>query len=576
MMDRLSVAASAVGDWFKANARLLAVCFAVGLVCHFQLYSQGLTVFDNVLSSSNADGYGWYVPDSWDIGLGRWGLCFAAFAKSGLCSPVLVSAVTLALFAIGIVALVGLLGIRKTCLKYLAAIVLVCAPFISGTLVYYYCSNSYALCFLCAVLAVCSLGGIGGRWSAWRIAGGSLLLMFALGCYQASMGVFCVAGLLVLAVGLLGNAAPKDALAHFGKLVVVLVAGAGLYLVVNAAVLAATGTSMGTYGGASSVGAGNIISQLPSSVPLAYSSFFGLMFGHGVFGNGFFEPKVMVLFVAVSAVLFVAAVAKRGKRGALGSAFAAVCVALLPLAANIVLVAVPDYGSPTIPMVGGFVASLVLLPALAQVCCAGGGSGKPECVLAETAPGSVCEEGGVPAAAERAVGPLVSSEAARKVLLGASCVALALLAWSYALQCNADSQVMELEQNQVQSLTVRAVDALESNAAVQAGAKVAIVGAPQYGNYPKTSSFRNTASAYALYGMVYGDGVDNNYRCWRALAREFAGVSLNLCSVQEFRDLYKSAEFAAMPNYPSDGSMAEINGIVVLKFSDLHVDAYRY
>ncbi len=377
-------------------------------------------------------------------------------------------------------------------------------------------------------------------------------------------------------VGLLGNAAPKDALAHFGKLVVVLVAGAGLYLVVNAAVLAATGTSMGTYGGASSVGAGNIISQLPSSVPLAYISFFGLMFGHGVFGNGFFEPKVMVLFVAVSAVLFVAAVAKRGKRGALGSAFAAVCVALLPLAANIVLVAVPDYGSPTIPMVGGFVASLVLLPALAQVCCAGGGSGKPECVLAETAPGSVCEEGGVPAAAERAVGPLVSSEAARKVLLAASCVALALLAWSYALQCNADSQVMELEQNQVQSLTVRAVDALESNAAVQAGAKVAIVGAPQYGNYPKTSSFRNTASAYALYGMVYGDGVDNNYRCWRALAREFAGVSLNLCSVQEFRDLYKSAEFAAMPNYPNDGSMTEINGVVVLKFSDLHVDAYRY
>ncbi len=576
MMDRCGAAVSAVGNWFKTNARLLAVCFAVGLICHFQLYSQGLTVFDNVISSSNADGYGWYMPDSWDIGLGRWGLCFAAFAKSGLCSPVLVSAITLALFAIGIVALVGLAGIRRACLKYLAAIMLVCTPFISGTLVYYYSSNSYALCFLCAVLAVCSLGGIGGRWSVWRIAGGSLLLMFALGCYQASMGVFCVAGLLVLMVGLLGNAALRDALAYFGKLVVVLVAGAGLYLAVNAAVLAATGTSMGTYGGASSVGAGNIISQLPSSVSLAYGSFFGLMFGHGVFGNGFFEPKIMALFIAVSVVLFVAAVGKRGKKGMLGSAFAAVCIALLPLAANVVLVAVPDYGSPTIPMVGGFVASLVLLPALAQVCCAGGGFGRPECGLAETALGSVCKEGGVPAAAERAVSPLVSGEAARKALLATSCVALALLAWSYALQCNADSQVMELEQNQVQSLTVRAVDALESNAAVQAGAKVAIVGAPQCGNYPKTSSFRSTASAYALYGMVYGEWMEGNYRCWRALTREFAGVNLNLCSMQESRDLYKTAEFAAMPNYPNDGSMAEINGIVVLKFSDLAAETNRY
>ena len=566
MMDRLSVAVSAVGDWFKANARLLAVCFAVGLICHFQLYSQGLTVFDNVLSSSNAEGYGWYVPDSWDIGLGRWGLCFAAFAKSGLCSPVLVSAVTLALFAIGIVALVGLLGIRKTCLKYLAAIVLVCTPFISGTLVYYYCSNSYALCFLCAVLAVCSLGGIGGRWSVWRIAGGSLLLMFALGCYQASMGVFCVAGLLVLMVGLLGNAAPKDALAHFGKLVVVLVAGAGLYLVVNAAVLAATGTSMGTYGGASSVGAGNIISQLPSSVPLAYSSFFGLMFGHGVFGNGFFEPKVMVLFVAVSAVLFVAAVAKRGKRGALGSAFAAVCVALLPLAANIVLIAVPDYGGPTIPMVGGFVVSLMLLPALAQVCCVDGASA---CGLAETTPvSSFCEEGGVPAVAEGAVGSPVSGEAIRKALLAVSCVAMALLAWSYVLQCNADSEIMELEQNQVQALTVRAVSSLESNAAVQAGAKVAIIGVPENGNYPKTSSFRDAGSLYTQYGLIWGGSYSNNCRAWKALARQYAGVSLNMCTVDELREIGQSDTFEAMANYPNDGCMAEINGVVVLKFSD--------
>ena len=568
MMDRLSVAVSAVGDWFKANAKLLAACFAVGLICHFQLYSQGLTVSDGLVSVSNLDGYGWYVPDSWDVSLGRWGLCLAAFAKSGLCSPVLVSAISLALFSIGVVALVGLLGIRNACLKSLTAIVLICTPFISGTLAYYYCSNSYALCFLCAVLAVCLQGGLGGRWSVWRIAGSSLLFMFALGCYQASMGVFCVAGLLVLMVGLLGNAAPKDALVYFGKLVVVLVAGAVLYLAVNAAVLAATGTSMGTYGGASSVGAGNIISQLPSSISLAYSSFFGLMFGHGVFGNGFFEPKVMVLFVAVSAVLFVAAVAKRGKRGALGSAFAAVCVALLPLAANIVLVAVPDYGSPTIPMVGGFVASLVLLPALAQVCCAGGGSGRPECGLAETAPGSVCEEGGVPAVAEGAVGSPVSGEAIRKALLAVSCVAMALLAWSYVLQCNADSEIMELEQNQVQALTVRAVSSLESNAAVQAGAKVAIIGVPENGNYPKTSSFRDAGSLYTQYGLIWGGSYSNNCRAWKALARQYAGVSLNMCTVDELREIGQSDTFEAMANYPNDGCMAEINGVVVLKFSD--------
>ena len=564
-MNRLSMAATAIGDWFKANAKLLVACFAVGLICHFQLYSQGLTAFDGVVSVSNLDGYGWYVPGSWDISLGRWGLCFAAFAKSGLCSPVLVSAITLALFAIGIVALVRLLGIHKACLKYLTAILLICTPFVSGTLIYYYCSNSYGLCFLCAVLAVCLQGGMGSRWNIWRIVGSSLLLMFALGCYQASMGVFCVAGLLVLAAGLLRGAAPKNALVHFGKLLVVLAAGACLYLVANAAVLATTGISMDTYGGASSVGAGNIVSQLPKTIALAYSSFFGLMFSHGVFGNGFFEPKIMALFAAVVAVLFAVAVVKRGKNGAPGSIFAGVCIVLLPLAANIVLVVVPDYGSPTIPMVSGFVASLAVLPVLAQVCCVGSGFA---CGAAEARHFSEFPAEGASASSE--VAPLVSSEAVRKVLLFVSCAALALLAWSYALQCNADSQVMELEQNQVKALTVRAVDALDSNAAVQAGAKVAIMGAPRDGNYSGISSFQNVASAYALCGMVYGDILDeNNYRCWRAFTRQFAGVSLNLCSAAEFHDLCQTDEFGAMANFPNDGCIAEIDGIVVLKFSDL-------
>ncbi len=585
MMDKLDAALSTIGDWFKANAKLLVVCFAAGLVCHFQLYSQGLTVSDGLVSVSNLDGYGWYLPDSWDISLGRWGLVFAAFAKCGLCSPVLVSVASLAVFAIGIVALVELLGIRKECLQYLAAIALVCTPFVSGTLAYYYCSNSYALCFMCAVLAVCLLGGPGARWSIWRVAGSSLLLMFALGCYQASMGVFCVAGLLVLLVGLLGASSPKDSLTHFCKLLIVLLVGVALYAVVNSSVLSAMGLSMGSYDGnsvanvgseaagiqgeaakaASSVSIGNTIAQLPKTIALAYSSFFGLMFEHGVFGNGFFEPKVMALLVLVSAVLFAVAVVKRGKKGAPGSVLAAVCIALLPLAANIVLIAAPDYGSPTIPMVGGFVASLALLPALAQVCCAGG---KGACRSAAASGSALSQQGGVSAAPAEAEASLVLSEGARKVLAAASCVALALLAWSYALQCNADSQVMELERNQVQSLTVRAVDALESNAAVQAGAKVAIIGVPESGNYPKTSSFRDVGSTYTQYGLIWGGSYSNNWRAWKALARQYAGVSLDTCTVEELRQIGQTDVFAAMPSYPNDGSVAEVNGVVVLKFSD--------
>lgn len=586
MMNRLSMVATAIGDWFKANAKLLVACFAVGLICHFQLYSQGLTVSDGLVSVSNLDGYGWYVPDSWDISLGRWGLCLAAFAKSGLCSPALVSAITLALFSVGIVALVGLLGIRKTCLRYLTAILLICTPFISGTLAYYYCSNSYALCFLCAVLAVCLQGAVGSRWGFWRIAESSLLLMFALGCYQAGMGVFCAAGLLVLFVAVLGGVNPKSVITHFCKLLAVLVVGVLLYAAVNSAVLVTMDISMGSYveastanasseaagiqgaaaKAASSISLDNIVSQLPKTVVLAYGSFFSLLFSHGVFGNGFYESKIMVLLALVVAVLFVASVVMRGRKGVFGSVLAFACVALLPLAANIVLIAAPDYGSPTIPMVGGFVVSLALLPALVQACCVGHGD---TCSLerAESAYLSCPKEGSF-TLGKKSSAPLTLGEGVRKAALVVSIAALALLAWSYVLQCNADSEIMELERNQVRSLTVRAVDALESNAVVQAGAKVAIIGVPESGNYPKTSSFRDVGSAYTQYGLIWGGSYSNNCRAWKALVRQYAGVSLNVCTIEELKQIGQSDAFAAMASYPNDGCITEINGVVVLKFSD--------
>lgn len=140
-----------VKNWFVRNAKLLVVCFAVGMICHAQMYLNGLSNPDAVVSLSNPNGYGSFIPHAWDISLGRWGLLFAACAKFGLCSPILTSAITIALFTLGIVALIDKLGIKRTCLRYASSILFIASPFVSCCITYYYCSNSYALSFLCAV-----------------------------------------------------------------------------------------------------------------------------------------------------------------------------------------------------------------------------------------------------------------------------------------------------------------------------------------------------------------------------------------------------------------------------------------
>ena len=554
--------------WFTRNAKLLVACFAVGMVCHAQMYLNGLSNPDAVVSLSNPNGYGSFTPHAWDMSLGRWGLLFAAYAKFGLCSPVLTSAITIALFALGIVALIDKLGIRNVCLRYASSILFIASPFVSCCITYYYCSNSYALSFLCAVLAACLIGRVGAVGKPVALVGAVALLTFSLGCYQASLGVFCVAVLLVMVRSLMGGGSEslaslacdargeaqnpyreegcsadslsaKQLAVFFGVAVAVCAVGAVLYYALTELSLFAMGVSLSSYGGASSVGAGSILGSLTSSVPSAYVAFFDGLFSHGIFGNHFGWVYVAAAGMVAAAVAFVCFVATNGVKRLGASAAALLCVVLIPFAANIILVIVPSYGYPTPLMLGGFMASFLLLPLLVQL------------LLDSSERGNARLR--VPA----------------KAMSVGCCCLVAVGAWSYVLQSNADAEVMQTCQNQTASLATRIAGALDANPDVQAGAKVLIAGKPEAGNYPNTSDSCVHASSYAKWGMVWDNHYQNNMRSWDVIMKQFAGQSFNYCSFDECAKVIRSSEFANMSLYPADDSVVTIDGVVVVKISDI-------
>lgn len=554
-----------VKNWFVRNAKLLVVCFAVGMVCHAQMYLNGLSNPDAVVSLSNPNGYGSFIPHAWDISLGRWGLLFAACAKFGLCSPILTSAITIALFALGVVALIDRLGIKRACLRYASSILFIASPFVSCCITYYYCSNSYALSFLCAVLAACLIGRVGAVGKPVALVGAVVLLAFSLGCYQASLGVFCVAVLLVMVRSLMGGGSEslacdargeaqspyreegcsadspsaKQLAVFFGVAVAVCAAGAVLYYALTELSLFAMGISLSTYGGASSVGVGSILGSLTSSVPSAYVAFFDGLFSHGIFGNHFAWVYVAAACMIVAAVAFVRLAAISGVKRLGASAMALLCVVLIPFAANVILVIVPSYGYPTLLMLGGFMASFLLLPLLVQLLL-----DSPE---------------------QRNARPRVPAKA---MSIGCCCL-IAVGAWSYALQSNADAEVMQACQNQTASLATRIAGVLDANPDVQAGAKVLIAGKPEAGNFPNTSDSYVHASSYAKWGMVWDNHYQNNMRSWDVIMKRFAGQSFNYCSFDECAKVIRSSEFANMSLYPANGSVAAIDGVVVVKISDI-------
>lgn len=529
--------------WFVRNAKLLVVCFAAGMICHAQMYLNGLSNPDAVVSLSNPNGYGSFIPHAWDMSLGRWGLLFAAYAKFGLCSPILTSAITIALFTLGIVALVDRLGIKRACLRYASSILFIVSPFISCCITYYYCSNSYALSFLCAVLAACLIGRVGAVGKPVALVGAVVLLAFSLGCYQASLGVFCVAVLLVMVRSLMDSSADpfsaKQFAVFFGVAVVVCAAGAVLYYALTELSLFVLGIGLSSYGGASSVGAGSILGSLTSSIPSAYVAFSDGLFSHGIFGNHFGWVYVAAVGLIVAAVAFVCLVATNGVKRLGPSAIALICVALIPFAANVILVIVPSYGYPTPLMLGGFMTSFLLLPLLVQL------------LLDLPNRGNACPR--VPA----------------KAMSVGCCCLIAVGAWSYALQSNADAEVMQACQNQTASLATRIAGALDANPDVQAGAKVLIAGKPEAGNYPNTSDSYTHASSYAKWGMVWDNHYQNNMRSWDVIMKQFAGQSFNYCSFDECAKVIRSSEFASMLLYPANDSVATIDGVVVVKISDI-------
>lgn len=592
---------SKVKLWFTRNAKLLVVCFAVGMICHAQMYLNGLSSPDAVGSLSNPNGYGSFIPHAWDMSLGRWGLLFAAYAKFGLCSPILTSAITIALFALGIVVLIDRLGIKRACLRYASSILFIVSPFVSCCITYYYCSNSYALSFLCAVLAACLIGRVGAVGEPVALVGAVVLLAFSLGCYQASLGVFCVAVLLVMIRALMGGGSEsstslardargaetqsscsekgneshsacggegrlscceesrgveaqspcceegcsgssfgtKQLAVFFGVAVVVCAAGAVLYYALTELSLFAMGISLSTYGGASSVGVGSILGSLTSSVPSAYVAFSDGLFSHGIFGNHFGWVYVAAVCLIVAAVAFVRLAAINGVKRLGASAMALLCVVLIPFAANVILVIVPSYGYPTLLMLGGFMASFLLLPLLVQL------------LLDSPDRGNV-----------RLRMP------AKAMSVGCCCL-IAVGAWSYALQSNADAEVMQACQDQTASLATRIAGVLDANPDVQAGAKVLIAGKPEAGNFPNTSDSYVHASSYAKWGMVWDNHYQNNMRSWDVIMKRFAGQSFNYCSFDECSKVIRSSEFANMSLYPANDSVATIDGVVVVKISDI-------
>lgn len=143
----------------------------------------------------------------------------------------------------------------------------------------------------------------------------------------------------------------------------------------------------------------------------------------------------------------------------------------------------------------------------------------------------------------------------------------AVLLRGFAVQVNNDAAVMLKQKTTIVNLANRLCTRLEENADYQNGAEVVILGEPKRGAYPEESPLKPMAGELAQFGPLSFDPTFNAHG-WYVLVWDELGVQLNECADETVRAISNSDAFKAMPNYPADGCIQTIDGVVTLKVAD--------
>ena len=109
---------------------------------------------------------------------------------------------------------------------------------------------------------------------------------------------------------------------------------------------------------------------------------------------------------------------------------------------------------------------------------------------------------------------------------------------------------------------------IEENEDYLCGSQILVAGTPKQGNYPVISKLAASANQYASWGLVWGS-YDGSLNCWFEIFRQKLGIEYNRCYEDQYRYIVSSEEFKKMPIFPAQDAIKTINGIVVIKISEV-------
>lgn len=138
---------------------------------------------------------------------------------------------------------------------------------------------------------------------------------------------------------------------------------------------------------------------------------------------------------------------------------------------------------------------------------------------------------------------------------------------SYFILANILYANLTLMYEKTYSIALRVIDRVEQLTDYRNDYPIVIVGGIPNSNYPST----NIMHREALQGFV-ADNEDtmlywNNSASWKSFWHNYCGVTSGVTTVEEVEEIISSSMVANMPCFPSDGSVAIVEDVIVVKLS---------
>ena len=495
------------------------------VIAYLLLISHELTnTIDGMWSGADYRNY------SWVIQIGRWFWPVVGMSQMNVCPEPFTSVFALGMYVLGSCAAAWWFGLKDSLKGYLMVLTSLVTTAVCSTLTFRYTSPTFAMAYMLSVLAA----WLPSRENWKNCLLSVMCLVLALALYQSNIGCACVLALLYIIRLVQEDDDLKRLIRYVCRFAVSLLSSFIVYKIIWDLTLKICHIQAVNYKGADSVSVMKIIVGFPGSFLSTYREFFRYFFQnelrHSIYQRLLAFGVLLVVLFAVTVIL--------GGRKLKGKpagrwGLAAVCLLLIPPAANIAMILAVDAGEAAIQMT---------MP------------------MATVFPYLLC---------------VTDVEDCRNRLIRAVdwlriAMVLFVLYGSF-LMVSVDQHVMLKSRDNATAMMNRVAVEIGEDQNPEGGF-VFVGKIADNPNFLKDQLWER-ANQYARYGdfhiFVYGDNRANF--SYFGLLRD-SGLNLTYnWNNSYWGDLIQSEEVQEMPLYPDDGYIKKIDKTIVVKFANLEV-----